>query len=121
MGRTKRTARKNTGGRKPLKTKVRTQTGEVEFIKVVTPPKPAEAEPPICIDITGEDEQEVAGKVRGMLRDIRDEPSAFAAAHSLFCSFKTAKKVSSAGFSLRRPCSQKTSCFGSSGQPISPR
>lgn len=81
MGRTKRTARKNTGGRKPLKTKVRTQTGEVEFIKVVTPPKPAEAEPPICIDITGEDEQEVAGKVRGMLRDIHDEPSAFSAAH----------------------------------------
>jgi len=92
MARTKQTARKNTGGRKPrhlkLKTKVRTQTDEVEFVKVVTPPKPpapssaaSAADPPICIDITGEDEREVAGKVRGMLRDIRDEPSAFSAAH----------------------------------------
>lgn len=92
MARTKQTARKNTGGRKPrhlrLKTKVRTQTDEVKFVKVVTPPKPpppssaaSVAEPPICIDITGDDEREVAGKVRGMLRDIRDEPSAFSAAH----------------------------------------
>ena len=70
MARTKQTARKNTGGRKPrhwsLKTKVRTQTDEVEFVKVVTPPKPpapssaaSAADPPICIDITGEDEREV--------------------------------------------------------------
>ena len=70
MGRTKQTARNNTGGRKKsLKTKVRTQTDEVKFIKVVTPPKPAEAE------------QEVAGKVRGMQRNIHDEPLAFSAAH----------------------------------------
>lgn len=82
MGRTKKTARE--GPRKKLRTKARTPQGggdddDVQFIKVVTPQKPAE--PFVSIDITGEDEQEVEGKIRGMLRDIRGEPAAFSAAH----------------------------------------